>query len=219
MAVDVVATANSLFILGGNDWVADLSPDMTEYTLSPTVNTAGDATIGNEFIRKALTSWGRNLDVASIYYGDAADVARPHSNGVVIVGPSDKAFWVGGDFHTNGFTQSAGADDLLSEAFGIMPTDKWVTGTIVKDFATNTDAQSVTVGMGEADSLAYIVLLSKTGAATAQYTLDNAAAQPVASGPRVVGIAVGAAELSIVQSGAGSLQGYAFIGKVEGDRP
>ena len=172
-------TRRSRLIVGGDDWVADLTDDTNGFTLSDTVTAPGTPATGIRWVEKDLTAYDRSLNVPTVYFGDATTVLGQRSQGLLIAAGS--AEWDGGDAGWLGIPSTAPIDAQLTNNVNFIQRSPWVAGSTVVPFVFSAASQSVAVGSVTNTDTVLVAVTTKSVAGNRVLTLGDGSNQVTVS--------------------------------------
>ena len=83
-------TRQSRLLVGGDDWIADLTDDTNGFTLNDTVTAPGAPATGIHWIEKDLTGYDRALNVQTVYFGRATTTLSQRTEGILVAAGVDE---------------------------------------------------------------------------------------------------------------------------------
>lgn len=214
-------TRRSRLIVGGADWIADLTDDSNGFTLNDTVTAAGTPATGIRWIEKDLTAYDRSLNVPTVYFGDATRTLGLRDSGILVAAGTGE--WDGGEASWLGLPSTAPVGAQLTNNVNFIQRSPWASGTTVTPFSFSAGDTSVDVGSVSNDDVVYLATVTKTVAGNRVFTLgdgSNTATVSVAN-PSVVAVNVGSlpntATVSLSAAsltGDQTLEGVLVVGRV-----
>ena len=172
-------TRNASLLVGGADWIADLSTEAAAWTLNDTVTAPGTPAAGIYWVEKDLTAYDRSLNVPTMYESVATDLLRAHTTGVMIA--ASEGEWDGGEATWQGLPSQAPVEDRLTRNVNFLAAEPWAAGTVAVPFSFSSGNVTVNLPTFTNDQRAYIAVTSKSTTASRVYTINGGSGTASAS--------------------------------------
>ena len=125
-------TRESQLVVGGSDWLADLTDDFNGLTVNDSVTANGEPAVGRYWVEKNLNAYDRSMSVSTLYYGDNTKEMSDRKSGIVLGVSADE--WDGGPAHWLGLPSTAPVDGSLTNNVDFIADEPWAAGTVVVPF-------------------------------------------------------------------------------------
>ena len=164
-------TVNSRLIVGGDDWVADLTDDYLGLTVNDTVNYTGDPNEKRYWNEQSIGSYDRSATIGTLYYGTDVKQLQTHKEGIVIVAGDSE--WDGGATQWTSIPTEAPVAEILTANVVFMSREPWAAGLVVVPFEFTASVNSVDISAFTNADVVYIALVTKTVSGNRVLTLSD----------------------------------------------